>query len=35
MKYATIAIIATAQAIVKREPWDTDSLPKCPEDKER
>jgi hypothetical protein len=35
MKYASIALLASAQAIVKREPWDKDSLPDCPEDKDR
>ena len=35
MKFATIAIIATTQAIVKREPWDKASLPDCPDDKNR
>ena len=35
MKFATIATIANAQAIVKREPWDKASLPDCPEDRSR
>jgi len=35
MKFATIATIATAQALVKREPWDKASLPDCPSDVNR
>ena len=35
MKFATIALIATATATTIREPWDKDSLPDCPEDKDR
>ena len=35
MKFALIASICTAEALVKREPWDKSSLPDCPEDKNR
>jgi len=35
MKFATIATIATTQAISKREPWDKESLPECPDDPAR
>merc|ERR1712159_549379 len=35
MKFAAIAILASAQATSIREPWIKDSLPDCPEDPAR